>query len=184
MLPNAQFPRRLSMSLIVLGVLMFALGVGMQMRGIRMPDTFALLTGAETAFGIMVRVGGPFCLLGLGLMALTTLMTEGDRSGEGRSALVVQDSDMQPEQRSGVGPAHLAQWQRRLAEKAAAPAASPAAATAGRGTGTLARNLNKAALVMVGVALAGTLAAALLGGDAGGGLAGSDLAAIESPSAG
>lgn len=166
MLPNAQFPRRLSMSLIVLGVLMFALGVGMQMRGIRMPDTFALLTGAETAFGIMVRVGGPFCLLGLGLMALTTLMTGGDRSGEGRSALVVQDSDMQPEQRSGVGPAHLAQWQRRLAEKAAAPAA----ATAGRGTGTLARNLNKAALVMVGVALAGTLAAALLGGDAGGGL--------------
>lgn len=158
MLTLAPSSPRVPMLLIVLGGLVLALGAGLQLRGIALPEAFVLLTGAETAFGIMARIGGPFCMLGLGLATIAALVARDDVPA---AVAVVETPPVDP--RPEVGPARMAEWQRRLAEKAAAP--QEVAKPERRGFGGFARNLHKAAIVMVGVALAGILAAAFLAGE-------------------
>lgn len=169
MLPHAPSSRSSApLALIVLGAAAFGFGVWMQLRGIMPPQEFARLTGAETAFGIMARIGGPFCMLGLGLTAFTVLTSAAGHPDSPQPVPVAAEA-RDTALPAGIGPAHMAQWQRRLAEMAATPGPASAdqvsvASSRGAATkGSFARNLNKAALVMVGVALAGTMAAAFLG---------------------
>lgn len=160
-MPSLSHPvRRLPVPLIACGVAVLVLGVVLQLRGIALPSSFAMLTGAGTAFGIMARIGGAICLVGLALAAFATVTRETPERDFPTEA-EWEDDDLPP----SITPAHMVEWQRRLAEKAAAQEVDTDPVARHRGIGPV---LHKAAIVLVAVALAGTLAALLLEGEGAG----------------
>jgi len=150
----------LPVPLVALGTVILALGVGLQARGVVLPEGLAALTGAGTTFGIMARIGGVVCLAGIAMATLAAMLPAragtGAGTGAAPAAAPVPAEDPRPE----AGPERMAEWQRRLAEKAAARAAPPAPDPR---RGRFGRSLHKAAIVLVAVALAGIVAGAILG---------------------
>lgn len=138
---------RLALPLLALGLAAIAAGAVLEWQGIALPP----LLGSTTAFGIMARIGGGIALAGLLFLALTAL-------AEPEPTVAAQEQaeqEPEPAPEPSVTPRRMAEWQRRLAEKAAAAEPEPAPPPpAARGIGRL---LHKAALAVVGVAFVGLL---------------------------
>lgn len=157
-MPSLSHPvRRLPVPLIACGIVVLVFGVVLQLRGIVLPPLLVMLTGAGTAFGIMARIGGAICLVGLALAAFATVTRE-TAERDFPTEADWEDDDLPP----SITPAHMVEWQRRLAEKAAAQEVDTEPVARHSRIGPL---LHKAAIVLVAVALVGTLAATLLDGE-------------------
>lgn len=141
--------RRAPVPALALGVAALAAGVVMQMQGIALPP----MLGSVTAFGVMARIGGGIAILGLVLFALGELRgtpaaaPAGERPFPSDLPKAAPAPDLPPAVNQRV-----ADWQRRLAEKSAAPAAAPPAPRAG-----IRARLHRAALAVVAIAFVGLL---------------------------
>lgn len=155
--------RRLPLVLVGLGVLTVGAGAVLQSRGIVVPS----LLGSDTTFGVMARLGGIAVILGLLAFAATQLFAPDDASDsagaaaprrragrhaadtpfdrlvrDGAPATRIAGEDRPP---ASAAPDSMADWQRRLAEKAAV--AGPVVDTPTQRT--LAQNLHRGALAVV-----------------------------------
>ncbi len=137
--------RRLALPLVALGLAAIAAGVVLQRQGIDLPP----MLGSSTAFGIMARIGGGIALAGLLAFALSTL---GDPAP---AAEPDAEPAAEPEPAASITPRRMAEWQQRLAEKAAA--AEPEPAPPPPATHRVGRMLHRAALSVVGLAFVGLL---------------------------
>lgn len=153
MLSPPTSPSRLPVRLVALGVIILALGVVMQALGMALPALVADVTGAATAFGAMARIGGVICILGLVGAAFGARTADAAAAPEPAGPA----DDLVP----AITDARTAEWQRRLAEKAAAtgPLAKPMRSR------RVAASLHRGAIVLVAVALGGMVAAAMWGSD-------------------
>jgi len=137
--------RRLALPLVTLGLAAIAAGAVMEWQGIDLPP----MLGSTTAFGIMARIGGGIALLGLLAFALPSL------SDPATAVEPAPEAAPDPEPAASVTPRRMAEWQQRLAEKAAAAEPEPAPPPpANRRVG---RALHRAALAVVGLAFIGLL---------------------------
>ncbi|MCC7321230.1 MAG: hypothetical protein IT542_09665 [Rubellimicrobium sp.] len=166
---SSPFPllSRLPAPLGALGVVVLSLGVVMQARGIALPDPLPALTGAATAFGAMARIGGALVLAGLFLFALIQLRAP-DAGPDGAAAaraprgrVTADDEDDPDDLPPSITPVRMAEWQRRLAEKAATPESGTTSPAPARGH--IARGLHRAALAVVATAFVGLLAITVWG---------------------
>lgn len=157
MLSPPTSPGRLPVRLVALGVLILALGVVMQALGIVLPAFVAEVTGAATAFGAMARIGGAICILGLVGAAFGARTADAAAAPEPAEPSGRPADDLVP----AITDARTAEWQRRLAEKAAAPGPLAEPMRSRR----VAASLHRAAIVLVAVALGGMLAAAMWGSE-------------------
>lgn len=150
MLSSSTFLRRLPLRLIALGGVVLVAGVAMQVLGVAPPAMLKGLVGADTAFGVMARIGGLICLPGLVLA--------GFGSAVDRPEQPEPNDEPKHDLALAVTPEYMAQWQRRLAEKAAASALVEPVRPRRIGA-----NLHRGAIIMVAVALGGLLAASIWG---------------------
>lgn len=142
--------RRAPVPVVALGVAALGAGVVLQMQGVALPH----MLGSVTSFGVMAKIGGAAVIAGLLLFMICELRGATPASVTVAQAAVPVAASAAPDDPPPASvPGRVADWQRRLAEKTAAPIAGEPAAPRSR----IGARLHRGALALVGVAFVGLL---------------------------